>query len=191
MAQEILPSDRAVHSDFLIHWTGKDIDSEEDPAWFGREHISRTSGAATDRYLARLRNILKFGLWMTEEDVPQTFSIEGARVTIPPAPQVCFTELKLSESRRHASRYGRLGIGVKRPFLFNRFGRPMTYFGYSPDSHRDRFLEVHQGGLRQGGIPLEPPRTRLCPSLIREGKDLFRIRAQILPATVLPGSKLS
>ena len=65
----------------------------------------------------------------------------SSKITIPATAQCCFTELKLSESRRHAARYGRLGIGVKRPFLFERFGRPLAYFGFGEQKHNDKFLE--------------------------------------------------
>lgn len=50
----------------------------------------------------------------------------------------CFTELKLSESRKHAKQYGRLGIGVKRYFLFDRWGRPLIYYRRNVS---DKFLE--------------------------------------------------
>ncbi len=39
-------------------------------------------------------------------------------------------------------RYGRLGIGVKRPFLFQRFGRPLAYFGFGERKYSDKFLEA-------------------------------------------------
>jgi hypothetical protein len=133
--------DRTVHSDFLVHWTGKDIDSEHQPDWYGGDHRSTTPPAVEDLYLCRLRDILTHGLWMTEEGDRQ-FRVGSTKITIPATPQCCFTELKLSESRRHAARYGRLGIGVKRPFLFNRFGRPLTYFGFGEQSHNDKFLEA-------------------------------------------------
>jgi hypothetical protein len=61
---------------------------------------------------------------------------------MPSTPKVCFTELKLSESRKHAKQYGRLGIGVKRPYLFTRFGRPLAYFGYHNTIQNDPFLKA-------------------------------------------------
>lgn len=127
MTEELSPvatSDYAVHSDFLIHWTGKDIDQFYQPDWYA-DHSSKTNDAAENAYRKRLADILQFGLWMTSEP---GFEIAGGRS--PETPKCCFTELKLSESRRHACRYGRLGIGVKRPFLFERSGRPMAYFGF-------------------------------------------------------------
>jgi hypothetical protein len=124
--------DYAVHSDFLIHWTGRDIDSEHDPKWYEDHHRSDTKGIVTDLYLDRLRDILTYGLWMMQD----------GQCRFRRTPQCCFTELKLSESRRHAKSYGRLGIGVKRPFLFNRSGRPLVYYGFGDESHQDRFYEA-------------------------------------------------
>lgn len=125
--------DYAIHSDFLIHWTGKDIDLELDENWYSKDK-SQTTQHVTKVYLQRLQDILRYGLWMTIEE-----DIAYGDVRLPPTPKCCFTELKLSDSRRHAKAYGRLGIGVKRPFLFNRFGRPLTYFGYN-GAKQDRLL---------------------------------------------------
>jgi hypothetical protein len=51
----------------------------------------------------------------------------GNPIKLPLVPRVCFTELRLSQSRVHAKRYGRLGIGVKHPYVFERGGRPVSY----------------------------------------------------------------
>ena len=142
MNSDVLAYDRAVHSDFLIHWTGKDIDQEHQPDWYQRDHRSdtRRSPVIEELYLQRLSDILTHGLWMTDEG-ERDFQVGSSTIRIPPTPQCCFTELRLSESRRHAARYGRLGIGVKRPFLFKRFGRPVAYFGFVENSNNDKFLE--------------------------------------------------
>lgn len=58
--------DYAVHSDFLIHWTGKDIDAEHQPTWYDDDHRSNTVSDVVDRYLHRLRHILTYRLWMTD-----------------------------------------------------------------------------------------------------------------------------
>lgn len=132
---QIMSYDYAIHSDYLIHWTGKDIDREHDPSWYGSDK-SKTDSNVDDRYLVRLRDILAYGLWMTDE----AGWSPSSTLIVPPAPVCCFTELKVSESRRHARQYGRLGIGVKRPFLFERFGRPLSYFGFGKVSN-DVFLQ--------------------------------------------------
>ncbi|MGH7782908.1 MAG: hypothetical protein ACREO5_03565 [Candidatus Binatia bacterium] len=78
---------------------------------------------------------------MTEEQEIK-LSCGGETLLIPATPKVCFTELKLSESRKHARQYGRLGIGVKRPFLFRRSGRPLLYYGFHEWTKNDKFLEA-------------------------------------------------
>lgn len=133
--------DYAVHSDFLIHWTGKDIDSVYDQQWHQSDKSkTNKNGDMTGRYLKRLHDILKFGLWMTEEKNPP-FCFNGTSIEVPSTPKSCFTELKLSESRKHARQYGRLGIGVKRPFVFSRLGRPVVYYGFHRNPAKDTFLQ--------------------------------------------------
>ena len=137
----LLSYDRAVHSDFLVHWTGRDIDATHHPQWYTTDHRSKTSAVVDDLYLKRLRDVLRFGLWMTEDSRDaQTIGYQEYRV--PQEARCCFTELRLSESRRHAALYGRLGIGVKRPFVFQRGGRPLIYFGFGANSHSDRFVQA-------------------------------------------------
>jgi len=112
--------DRAIHSGFLIYWTGKDLESKYHPDWRNGDK-SKVDEACKDEYLQRLHDIL-FGFWLTAE---AEVIVQGGPkpITIPSTPKLGFTELKLSESRVHAGRYGRLGIGVKRPYLFQRCGR--------------------------------------------------------------------
>lgn len=133
--------DYAIHSDFLIHWTGKDIDNEYDKQWHESEKSeTKKSCNVTEKYLKRLLDILNYGIWMTlENDSPSC--INGTSIKVPPTPMSCFTELKLSESRQHAKQYGRLGIGFKRPFVLRRFGRPVVYYGFNKDKKKDKFLE--------------------------------------------------
>lgn len=125
--------DYSIHSDFLIHWTGKDIDERDKDNnlnWCKQGEDKSKTKRETKPYIKRLRDILQFGLWMTEEtkEDEDSLRVDGKSVSIPRTPKTCFTELKLSESRKHARQYGRLGIGVKRPFLFKRWGRPLIYY---------------------------------------------------------------
>jgi hypothetical protein len=140
--------DYAIHSDFLIHWTGKDLDSQFDEACGTSPNSVIPRGSdLCDHYLTRVRNILKYGFWLTTE--PERKLRCGTQtIVFPSTPMVCFTELKLSESRNHAQRYGRLGIGVKRPYLFQRFGRPLVYYGFGDDVQNDRFLSECASDLR-------------------------------------------
>ena len=120
--------DYSIHSDFLIHWTGKDIDTLYDEQWYESDKSKTNKNCdVTGKYIKRLHDILQFGLWMTEQN-DGALCFDGTSILIPQTPKTCFTELKLSESRKHARRYGRLGIGVKRPFLFDRLGRPLVYY---------------------------------------------------------------
>lgn len=142
--------DYAIHSDFLIHWTGKDIDDECNENHWYNDASSKTCNCCTDKYIKRLSDILEFGLWMTEssddykiliDDFHKATGIEKKKIEVAKTAATCFTELKLSESRKHAKEFGRLGIGVKRYFLFNRSGRPMVYYGPKNTIKNDPFLK--------------------------------------------------
>jgi len=113
------------HSAYLIHWTGQDIDTTYDKHWF-KDHSSKTNSEVTQLYITRLKSILKYGLWLTDDN--ESITMKDNIYTRPTHCRTCFTELKLSAIRGHARSYGRLGIGFKRPFVLNRFGRPMVYF---------------------------------------------------------------
>ncbi len=174
MTEDPASYDYAVHSDFLIHWTGKDIDAEHQPTWYDADHRSKTDRVVDDLYLQRLRDILTHGLWMTVER-ERRFKVGSSEITIPPTPQCCFTELRLSESRRHAKHYGRLGIGLKRPFLFQRFGRPLAYFGFGEQSYNDRFLEACLQDLQDKRLmnffkPMNSDHARLTYELYAESE---------------------
>jgi hypothetical protein len=138
--------DYAIHSDFLIHWTGRDIDERLDPDWYTHPR-KRMRDQTADAYISRLRDILKHGLWMTEEA-----EVTLSDIAIPATPRTCFTELKVSLSMRHAHRYGRLGIGVKRPYLFTRLGRPLIYYGYHNQRNKDIFLDACARDLRNKSL---------------------------------------
>jgi len=137
---------RPEHTDIIVHWTGRDIDSRDpemnkmvEVPWrkFPLKPIERPSlikdeTIITD-YVERLRSILKFGLWMKDDGPIRSQTSKGCSqddgriLESPDVARVCFTELKLSEARQHAFEYGRLGIGLKRMFLFDRAGQPMMY----------------------------------------------------------------
>jgi hypothetical protein len=133
--------DYAIHSDFLIHWTGKDIDDAHDADWYDSPKY-KMNVDVTDRYVRRVSEILEYGFWMTEENSFTFHFDDDDSVAVPSIYRTCFTELRLSLSMRHAKRYGRLGIGVKRPFLFDRFGRPLIYYGRHQQRHNDKFLRA-------------------------------------------------
>jgi len=121
------PVTETIHSDFLVHWSGKDIDEKHEPDWTSESSSLTTSNGTIEAYLKRLKSILKYGLWMTKDEPPEEVTVNGQTFPKPLVARTCFTELKLSQVRKHAERFGRLGIGVKRYFLFDRMGSPMSY----------------------------------------------------------------
>jgi hypothetical protein len=137
-------SDYAIRSDFLVYWTGKDLDQAHEPDWATRPYRAATERTRNrpivQQYLDRLKNILTYGLWLTEAD--DELWVQGSAFPIPRTPKACFTELKLSESRRHSIAYGRLGIGVKRPYIVNRHGRPLAYYWRQQGSFHDPLLQA-------------------------------------------------
>ena len=114
-----------IHSDFIVHWTGKDID-EKYPVALG--DFSKPNKVVDDLYLERLKSILKNGLWMNKDNPATPLIIAGKTIPRPTPYGTCFTELRLSDVRHHASKFGRLGIGFKRFYLFDRMGAPMIYY---------------------------------------------------------------
>ena len=72
-----------IHSDFLIYWTGKDIDKNIGPN-LNNEKLSYINNQKTvDAYIERLRDILKYGLWMTEDDSPEILEINRQKFEKP------------------------------------------------------------------------------------------------------------
>lgn len=120
---------RPVHSDFLVHWTGLDIDNQYDPYW-EQKNDPKLNKKIIEPYIERLKNIMEYGLWMTssDNDQPLFCKEEKEEVKRESFYRTCFTELKLSEARVHAKRFGRLGIGVKRPFVMEKRGAPVIYY---------------------------------------------------------------
>lgn len=101
-----------IHSQFLVHWTGKCIEE-------------RPEAERSELYVKLLKDDLKEGLFTktTDED-----SIRG--ITIKRLVRLCFTEIRLSQALTHAKRYGRLGIGFTRGFIMDKGGRPVIYVPY-------------------------------------------------------------
>ncbi|HVP21174.1 MAG TPA: abortive infection system antitoxin AbiGi family protein [Anaerolineaceae bacterium] len=105
-----------IHSKFLVHWTGeKDIEKES-------ENIQAL------HYFERLRDDYQNGLFLQRrtEDVIRHLKIKYLL-------RLCFTEIKLSQAKKHANQYGKLGIGFSRDFIMNSGGRPVIYIPYEAD----------------------------------------------------------
>lgn len=127
---ELIVHRKPSHSDYLIHWTGDDIAKT-----FGLTRVAepRYEQDVVDAYLERLYNILRFGLWLKKSKEPGVIEVSNQKIKKPNVPRLCFTELKVSDSILHARKFGALGIGVKRYYLFNRLGGPMHYVHKTPN----------------------------------------------------------
>jgi len=105
-----------IHSKFLVHWTGKDIEKQP-------------KDKRSLLYVERLKDDLREGLFTkaTEEAVIRRLKIKNIT-------RLCFTEIRLSQAQTHAERYGKLGIGFTRDFIMNKGGRPVIYIPFEADS---------------------------------------------------------
>jgi hypothetical protein len=108
-----------LHTKFLVHWTGKDFHS---PASEIEDDNMRI------KYVNRLIDTLKNGFLMqkNEGEEERIYDLEGEWIQSPVS-RTCFTEIKLSEAKKHARIYGNLGIGVDREYVINRYGNPVFY----------------------------------------------------------------
>ncbi|MDA1190072.1 MAG: abortive infection system antitoxin AbiGi family protein [Candidatus Poribacteria bacterium] len=133
---------RDKRSDYVIHWTGKDIDVAHrlNPAVRRQAYIDRlqrTLRGDPDHYPSDQEDAPKDqreampGLWMTWT----TESLHGQRnATIQNIvmPATCFTELPLTSARGHTTRYGCMGFGFTRRFVMERRGNPVLYVAGKP-----------------------------------------------------------
>ncbi len=105
-------------SDFLTHWTGKDIATD----------VVHLTADERQRYFARLKDTLTHGLWMTKPGERLVSAYNGHPASIELEPNMtCFTELRLSGAQPHFERYGLLGFVVRRKFVLERGGGPVFY----------------------------------------------------------------
>jgi hypothetical protein len=108
-----------IHSKILVHWTGKDIESNP-------------SANKSQLYVERLIDDLQNGLF-TKRTTEAVIRKKKIRNLV----RICFTEIRLSQARKHAERYGKIGIGFTRDFIMNKGGRPVIYipFEIRTDGH--------------------------------------------------------
>ena len=123
-------------SPFLVHWTGKDIDSRMDG-----DEAEKLS--VCNDYVERLINTLSTGLWMMPP--PESLMGSNAWFYYKP-PMTCFTETLLTRARDHATRYGRMGFGFTREFILTCGGAPVTYVRQHP---KDPVLQRINGIFRR------------------------------------------
>ena len=120
------------HSDYLVYWTGRKImrkygDLSANEKFYPPQVVGE--------FLTRLKNILKYGLWMTKRAKDDFIETRNRKFLKPNVPRVCFTELKISDSLLHAKSFGPMGIGFKSLFVLNRLGSPVYYvskFSFHP-----------------------------------------------------------
>jgi Putative abortive phage resistance protein AbiGi, antitoxin len=110
-------------SDFLVHWTGKDICTD----------CRALTADNRQAYVDLLLSIMQDGFWMT---VPREQLIGNYTTLQYDIPMTCFTEIKLSQTQAHVQRYGLLGVGVSRRFVLDRLGGPVHYVR----NHQDEFV---------------------------------------------------
>ncbi len=108
-----------IHSKILLHWTGNGKDDIE----------TKPEADRPDLYLERLLDYYENGLFArrTSEDVIRKMKVKNVV-------RLCFTEIRLSQTRTHSDRYGRLAIGFTRDFVMNRGGRPVIYVPFEAEA---------------------------------------------------------
>ena len=105
-----------VRSNLIIHWTGKK-----------QVEGIRSSNARSKEYVNLLKSIYLEGLRYNK--IQNNEIVVGANTTakIPQVPRICFTELKLTNARKHIEHYGPMGIGFRRDWLMKCGANPVFY----------------------------------------------------------------
>lgn len=104
------------HSDILVHWTSKEL---------ARQSLSDPN--VQKLYVDQLFRIYSKGLRFSQPENPEVVVGLNVMTELPTLPIICFTELRLSQVREHANRYGKLGIGFRREFLMTWGANPVFY----------------------------------------------------------------
>ena len=114
-----------MRSSLLAHWTGKDIGCD----------VHNLTDDDRRAYVTRLRDILEGGFWMTTPT--ERFQVgppSGGTLSFDfNTPMTCFTEVRLSQSHIHSSRYGLIAVVVDRSFVLDRWGGPVHYIRNHPN----------------------------------------------------------
>jgi len=110
----------SIHSKFLIHWTGRSINSGSTPS----------PEPKSAQYLALLKSIVLGGFDM-KEGTERIQGREDSEIAIT-VPRVCFSEIRLRDVPQHCGKYGHLGIGFSRQFVLVRYGCPVFYIQNGP-----------------------------------------------------------
>ena len=153
-----------LHSSFLVHWVGKEFHKPPD---------APLNDKLRNKYVETLIHILENGLEM-RRGKEEIYDLNGNLLETFIS-RVCFTEIKLSQARRHAERYGSVGIGVSREFILQNYGNPVFYMESGKSNvavNANRVLEFLKNNDRAGDTLLEY-RTLLAyfKNMNDDGKD--------------------
>ena len=110
----------AYKSEYLVHWTGKDICTD----------VVALTSSTRIQYIQRLESSLRTGLWMNRvtDGLSSRNAVGDPGVVLTFSnPMTCFTEVRLTQSVEHTRKYGLLGLGFSREFLLARDGLPVIY----------------------------------------------------------------
>lgn len=112
-----------VHRKQLFYWLGHHIDYPTPDS----KRIT-LDDASRGKYIESLKRALTQGLWLKTPGTPDRLGNvpKGSHFEVS-RPITCFTEWQVNESEPHTTRYGRLGLGFPRDFVFKRGGHPVVY----------------------------------------------------------------
>ena len=117
-----------LRSNFLVHWTGKDIQTDY-------EHLCKKERKL---YVDRLCTTLDDGLWMMPvEEKFKLYARPEEDIEYEHVPATCFTEIRLSATNKHTQAYGCLGFGFERRFVIDQCGEPVQYVSENSPIVRD------------------------------------------------------
>jgi hypothetical protein len=151
-----------IHSKILVHWTG------------GNDIEKRPKDERPQLYVERLKNDLIEGLYVntTEEDAIRKLKIKNLT-------RICFSEIRLSQAKKHAKRYGKLGLGFSRNFVLSKGGRPVIYTPFKEVAGinllEDSFRNVYHQSKGQNHIqkPLVSIMTHIKRMSNGKGEDYY------------------
>ena len=112
-----------VHLKQLFYWLGYHIDY---PTPDSKQ--VELDDACRKKYVESLKRALTQGLWIKKPNTPDRLGnvTLGNHFEVN-RPIACFTEWQVNESLAHTTRYGRMGLGFPRDFVFKRGGHPVVY----------------------------------------------------------------